>query len=173
MVFMISRMQGDDRYGSIQARFKNFVETPEGGGYDAEHSRFLLVFISLDTFRKHPLFGCGGTYLANSKMGGHQALFDFLALYGILGGGGAFVMFVIHCMANAGRRCQQDRNWRSFTAFAGVGIFVVVGIVNPGWIGGPMTTLLLFFHPYRMPTPRYRQPLLPSFEHRAPSAQTQ
>ncbi len=156
-VQLLIQSEGDTRYRSIQQRFAKFVENPEGGGYTVEQSRFKLVDISNETIRKQPLFGCGGTYLDNPKTGGHHAFFDFLALYGILGGGGAFAAFVVCCLVNAYRRCRLEHNWIAFAVFAGVSMYAIVGLVNPGWMGGPMTTLLLFLHPFKMPRPKPRQ----------------
>jgi hypothetical protein len=158
VVQRVSQMEGDDRYKSIQSRFSKFIENPEGGGYDLKNSRFELINISLATISESPWFGCGSSYLLNPKVGGHHAAFDFVALYGFLGGGGAFILFALYCMGNAYRRCYRERSWTAFCAFAGVGMYFIVGIVNPGWMGGPMTTLLLFLHPFKMPILKSKDP---------------
>lgn len=153
----IAALEGDTRFTSIQVRFKNIIDNPEGGGYSVEQSRFNLARVSWATFKRHPLIGCGSTYMDNLHTGGHQAVVDFLALYGILGGGGAFIAFVLICLANGYRRCRCERTWTAFCSFAGVGMFAIVGVVNPGWLGGPLSIMLLLVHPYNMIYPRPRQ----------------
>lgn len=155
-IFKISTLEDDSRFSSIQVRFKNMIENPEGGGYSVEDSRFLLALISWSTFKQNPIFGCGGTYLNNPKSGGHHAAIDFLAIHGLLGGG-AYIAFVILCVMNAYRRCRQERDWAAYSAFACSGIYLIVGLVNPGWYGGPMTILLLYVQPFKRP-PRVVRP---------------
>jgi hypothetical protein len=158
IVLQFSQGEKDSRYGSIQSRFSKFIEDPSGGGYEVENSRFNLIYISLATIREDPWFGCGGSYLMNTKTGGHHSIADFLALYGVIGGGGAFILFVLYCVGNAYRRCGRERNWIAFVSFSGVVMYLIVGIVNPGWMGGPMSTLLLVLHPFKMPKAKLIQP---------------
>lgn len=58
---------------------------------NAEDSRFLRYQISFRAFLRNPLFGSlfGGT----GRIGGHSAILDTLANYGILGGGVMFLMY--------------------------------------------------------------------------------
>lgn len=147
-IYKISIMEEDERFGSIQIRFKNMLEDPRGGGYDVDNSRFELTKISLGTFKQNPVFGCGGTYLNNPGSGGHHAFIDYMAIYGLLGGV-PFIVFVVLCIMNSYRRCRQERDWLAFASFACAGIYFIVGLVNPGWLGGPMTALLLYALPYK------------------------
>jgi hypothetical protein len=150
-ILKVATLEDDSRFTSIQVRFKNMLEEPEGGGYSAEESRFNLARISWATFKDSPIIGCGGTYLNNEGAGGHHAFFDYLAIYGLFGGGGAFICFVVLCICNVYRRCRQERDWKAFGAFASMGIFLMVGVVNPGWYGGPLMMCLLYAQPFRRP----------------------
>jgi hypothetical protein len=148
-IFKIATLENDARYSSIQLRFKNMIENPAGGGYDIENSRFDLAKISWDTFKQNPFLGCGGTYLNNAGTGGHQAVVDYLAIYGLMSGGGAFICFVVLCMVNGYQRCRRERDWIAYASFASTCVFVGVGLVNPGWYGGPLMVLFLYAQPFK------------------------
>jgi O-antigen ligase len=156
-VYKISTLEEDSRFSSIQYRFKNMLENPEGGGYEVENSRFNLAWISWDTFKRYPFIGCGGTYQNNPGSGGHQAIVDYLAIYGLFGGI-PFVAFVFLCILNGYRRCKQERDWNAFSALACSVMFLLVGIVNPGWYGDPMTVLLIYAQPFKRSYPFRPQP---------------
>jgi hypothetical protein len=153
-VYKIAGLDNDSRYSSIQLRFKNMLDNPEGGGYDVENSRLDIAKISIQTFKTFPMFGCGGVYFNNQKTGGHHALVDFLAIYGLFGGGGAFVCFLFLCLINCYRRCKNEKKMGAFVSFASIGIFIFLGLVNPGWIGGVFYTLLLYAQPFKR-APRF------------------
>jgi len=155
-IYQISYLENVSEYSSIQKRFKNMLEDPQGGGYSRENSRFSLAEISLKTFKESPFLGCGGPYLDNEGSGGHQSIFDYLAIYGIFGGGGAFICFVVLCLYNGYKRCRNERDWKAFSSFASVSIFVMVGLVNPGWLGGALYTCLFYGQPFKRP-PRSQQ----------------
>jgi len=154
MVYKISQSEDDSRLRSIQTRFQKMLENPRGGGYDVEHSRFDLIYISMETFKENPIFGAGGGYMKNRKTGGHQAMFDYFALYGIVGGG-AFTLFALMCFWNAFQRCKQEKDWATFGRFGATGMFLIVGMVNPCWLGGPLTALFIFANPFRIPQRRF------------------
>ena len=153
VVLMLSQAKSSS-LASIQSRFQMFLEDPRGGGYERNRSRFDLIFISMDTFKENPILGCGGGYLNNPKTGGHQAMFDYLALYGIVGGG-AMIIFVCLCLLNAVQRCKQEKNWASYGRFAVAGMFMVVGIVNPLWLGPAVVPFFLLAQPFKLPKQRF------------------
>ncbi len=163
--FKISTLEGDERFVSIQYRFKNMLENPEGGGYEVENSRFNLALISWDTFKKSPFFGCGGTYQNNYGSGGHQAFVDYLAIYGLFGAI-PFIAFVFLCIANSYRRCKVERDWNAFASLACSVIFLLVGIVNPCWYGDPFTVLLIYAQPFKRSLPAFQRVPLPVFDRR-------
>jgi len=148
-VHKISTMEEDSRFASIQWRFSNMIEDPRGGGYSVEGSRFDLAKISWRTFKDSPFFGCGGTFMDNPGSGGHQAVIDYLAIYGLLGGGGAFIVVVILCLRNTFLDCRTERNWVAYSYFSCAVMFSLVGIVNPGWAGWPMAMFMFYAHPFK------------------------
>jgi hypothetical protein len=163
-VYKISTLEDDTRFAGIQYRFKNMIENPEGGGYEVKDSRFNLAFISWDTFKRSPFFGCGGTYLDNPGSGGHQAVIDYLAVYGLFGGG-PFIAFVILSLINSYRRCRMERDWNSFASLACSVIFLIVGIVNPCWYGDPLTILIIYAQPFKRSYSTGQDTLPPVFDH--------
>lgn len=160
----IARTEGNTRYASIQWRFNNILQNPESGGYTVENSRFEIARYSWESFKKAPILGWGGTYLSNPHSGGHQALFDYLAIYGLLGGGGVFILFTCLCVRNTFLRCRHERTWIAYASFACAVMYLLVGIVNPGWFGGPMTTLLLYALPYKRSPFLTRPPVSSAFQ---------
>jgi len=151
VAYQLSQAEDEKRPNSIQSRFQSMIEDPRGGGYSGKkESRFALILISIDTFKRNPIFGCGGGYLGNPQTGGHQAIADYLALYGIVGGG-PFILFVFLCFRNAGRRCKQEQSWVSYGRFAATGIYVIIGIVNPAWMGQAVVPFLLLAQPFKLP----------------------
>jgi len=138
---------------NIQYRFKNMLEDPRGGGYEREHSRFDLILISIDTFKQYPLLGCGGPSQNNPRSGGHNDWADFLALYGIVGGG-AMIIFVCLCLRNTTLRCKREKEWTAYGRFAAAGMYMIVGIVNPLWTGPTMVILFLLVQPFKLPKQR-------------------
>lgn len=113
-------------------------EDPISGGYshrDAEKgSRWVLAAHSFDAFCQSPLFGSGsGSIRYSEVVGGHSSLFDMLAFYGLLGGGGAFVALVLLLLARALQRLQRHRNWTAVVVATSVVLFLIAGVVNPYW----------------------------------------
>lgn len=152
--FAIGEMdEKDKRYADIQYRFKHLREDWRGGGYDydAGQSRLELKDISIAQFKQAPWFGVGGVYQTHNKhsTGGHQSLFDFFAIYGVVGGG-AYVFFVLLCLKNALLRYRREQSWFAASQIGLVVMFVVGGMVNPGWVGMPVTILFLYGQPFAL-----------------------
>ena len=78
-------------------RIENFINNPRSGGYNLTSpsavSRWDLANISIKTFEAEPLFGMGGPREYNPFIGRHSSFFDSLAIYGLIGGGGALWPF--------------------------------------------------------------------------------
>jgi hypothetical protein len=58
-----------------------------------------------------------------------------LGFFGLLGGAGAFIAFLLLLLARALRRMQRQGNWASAVVAASVVLLVIAGVVNPYWEG--------------------------------------
>ena len=123
---------------------------PSGGGYDVEHSRFRAMYIAWDSFCKAPIFGRGGEYPSPryDVSAGHHSFVDYLGHYGIVGGG-AYIVFVVLSMRYLFKRYRQTRDWFDSARMAVSVMFFVGGVVNPGWVGLPASTFLIFCAPFK------------------------
>lgn len=153
-VTWIRTMPPDSRYRDIQYRFDNFINDPLWGGYerdDRTQSRLFLGLVSWESFKRSPVFGTGGVYPSSRVLeyGGHQAVVDYLAVFGIAGGG-PFILFVLLCLSNSIRRYRKEQTWVSAASIAVVVIFIGGGCVNPCWYGFPMTVMLLYAQPFKI-----------------------
>jgi len=141
----------DKRYSDIQYRFKQFRLDWRGGGYDysAGQSRLELIDVSIAAFKQAPLFGVGGVYPTSNKhiTGGHQSLFDFFALYGVVGGG-AYLLFVILCLKNSIVKYRRQQSWFAASQIGVIVMYIIGGLVNPCWVGMPVTVLFFYGQPY-------------------------
>jgi hypothetical protein len=142
----------------VQWRFNNFIENPQGGGYSGsiaeEESRFLLMQFSWNTFLKNPFFGGGGnirTSIYEGISGGHSSAVDFLAVLGLLGGGGAFIYFVFIVFRNARKQLKRTKSFNEICHFASVITFIIGGIMNPYWQGPILASFLLIVSIYKNP----------------------
>ena len=146
-------------YGTkaIQYRFLNFIANPASGGYKGNTaiSRVYLMGVSLNTIKKHPLFGGGGNIRTSMYQGeiagGHSSAFDFLAVLGILGGGGAFLYFVYKATKNSYSHLKNEKNLQNIVYFSTVLTFIIGGIMNPYWQGPILATFLLIVNIYKQP----------------------
>lgn len=118
------------------SRIENFIQDPQSGGYAGESlsaSRWYLAEISIKTFQSEPLVGMGGPREYNPFIGGHSSLFDSLAIYGVLGGGGAICGIILIVLAKATRRFWHERNWEALLALTGILLLAGVGLADPYW----------------------------------------
>lgn len=143
----------DKKYSDIQYRFKNVRMDWRGGGYDYStgQSRLELSLLSIELFKKAPIFGVGGVYATTDKhlTGGHQSLFDFFAMYGVVGGG-AYLLFVILCLKNVIMRYRREQSWFAASQIGATVMFAVGGFVNPCWVGMPVTILFCYGQPFKL-----------------------
>jgi len=143
--------ENDKRFSDIQYRFKQFREDWRGGGYDynAGQSRFELINISIAAFKQAPIFGVGGVYPTSTKhtTGGHQSMFDFFGLYGVVGGG-AYILFIILCLKNSIVKYRRQQSWFAASQISVTVMFIIGGLVNPCWVGMPVTILFFYGQPF-------------------------
>jgi len=120
-------------------RIENFIRNPKSGGYDLRDpiavSRWELAQISIRTFQAEPLLGMGGPRDYNPFIGRHSSFFDTLAIYGLLGGGGALCGIVLILLANATRQYWHKHSWESLLILTIIILLAVVGIADPYWEG--------------------------------------
>lgn len=142
----------DDRFNSIAQRFYGLKEDPRGGGYDVEHSRFDSMAVSWEGFLNAPLFGNGGVYTSNhyELCGNHQAIVDFLSMYGIVGAG-AYYIFLFIALSNIVKRYKITKDWFDCASVCVGFMFFMGGVVNPCWYGPPMTGFLVLGMPFKDP----------------------
>lgn len=139
----------------VKYRFANFIKDPASGGYSKSSggiSRFKLIQFSWDSFMNKPLFGNGGNIRSSMYegiIGGHSSSFDYLAVLGIVGGGGAFLFFVWLSIRNAYRNLRRSKSFSGICNFAMVFTFLIGGILNPYWQGPILVTYLLVANIYQ------------------------
>lgn len=101
--------------------------------------RLFLVTLSIDTFLANPLFGIGGFYgydTALNGIGGHSAVFDELAKYGVFGSGFLFigmfsnVRFVFRSFADTKQRIVYFCTMFAFFFLAFINPFLSVPIFH-------------------------------------------
>lgn len=98
-------------------------------GRDA-HSRLELYTLSINTWKKHLIFGVGGrVYKADGAIGGHSQILDYLGYYGLIGGI-LFVEAIYIVFNNIYKRI--DRSIQYIFWLTGVE-FILQLIVNPGF----------------------------------------
>lgn len=76
-------------------------------------------------------------------------LFDFIAVLGILGGGGAFLLFVLLSVKNAYTNLMKSKSFSDICNFSMVFTFLIGGILNPYWQGPILVTYLLVANIYQ------------------------
>lgn len=141
----------------VRWRFLNFIENPEGGGYSGslvEGSRFYLMEFSWNTFLNSPILGGGGnirTSIYEGISGGHSSAFDFLAVMGIFGGGGAFIFFVLKSFINTRRNMKKNVSFYSICQYSAIITFIIGGVMNPYWQGPILASFLLILNIYKVP----------------------
>jgi hypothetical protein len=143
----------DDIYfASFYYRVENLINDPTSGGYsgaDMALSRYDLDRISIQSFLTEPVFGVGGSLYNNTNLGGHSSLFDFLGAYGLLGGGGAFILFMMLLFLSSIRQLVQCWNSVAMLNLIVIVTLVLAGIVNPFWNGMTPLAALLFVNANR------------------------
>lgn len=133
-----------------QSRLETFINDPESGGYLASNrsgSRWYLAEISIHSFQTEPIWGNGGSPVRNPYVGGHSSLFDNLAIYGLLGGGGALCSFILVMLKNSLIRFIHERNWETLLGLTTTILLTIVGIVNPYWGAGSIIFVLILARP--------------------------
>lgn len=128
--------QNNPLFQSSYLRIENFVRDPESGGYlgiSNGVSRWYLAEISFKTFQTAPLTGMGGPREYNPYIGQHSSFFDSLAIYGLLGGGGALCGIVLLILLNSARQFWYKRNWETLLALTVIVLLLVIGIADPYW----------------------------------------
>jgi len=132
----------------VKDRFTNFLINPLGGGYNSKEgvSRFTLMDFSWQSFLKRPLFGGGGnirTSIYEGISGGHSSMIDILAVLGLLGGGGAFIIFFYIMVFNAYKKLKNDFSFYHICNLSAIATFCIGGIMNPYWQGNLLIFILL------------------------------
>jgi len=158
-------------FSDAYTRIENFINDPTSGGYsgsDLDDSRWYLNEISIASFQANPLFGMGGGSTRTSPfVGGHSSMFDSLGVYGLFGGGGAFIGLIIVLFVNAIFAFLRERTWFNLLVLTTVSLLLVAGIVNPYWEGmQPLFVILIarpFLHFIRKPAPVPQAANSPSF----------
>ena len=140
---------------AVQWRFTNFIENPSGGGYDGNVgvSRIDLMIFSINTFTENLFFGGGGnlrTSMYEGVSGGHSSLFDNLAVFGVFGGGGAFLYFIFISLKNSYKKMKLAPSFDSQCNFAVVLSMIIGGIMNPYWSGSILMCFLLVVNFYKV-----------------------
>jgi O-antigen ligase len=141
---------------AVQYRFNNFLADPSSGGYgeDTELSRTDLMAFSFSKFSQAPFFGVGGnirTSIYEGNAGGHSSAVDFLAILGLLGGGGAFIFLVFLFYRNAFKHLKKDGSFYNSCNLSIMTCFLIGGIMNPYWQSSILMTLFLFEKIYNIP----------------------
>jgi hypothetical protein len=111
-----------------------------------------MAMISIDTFLSNPLFGAGGDIRSNAYIitGGHSSLFDYLAIMGLLGGGGAFAVLILIMLKNAIiNHFVIEKSLLSAASLASMIALIISGIANPYWYGPTFWIVCLFAGIYR------------------------
>lgn len=140
---------------SVTQRFKKLAENPLGGGYagegeGTEGSRMAFMAVGWNSFLESPLFGKGGPTPCIRGIyasAGHHSIVDYLGHFGLLGGG-AYILFVLICLRISIRRYRLTKTWLDAGALGVMIMFFMGGVVNPCWMAGPMSLMLLFCTPF-------------------------
>lgn len=139
----VVRSVDDRRLVNIQWRFRNLLEAPKGGGYREDASRFSLMSVGWDSFKEAPVLGTGGMFFRNPATRGHHAVVDYLAVYGLIGGG-AYILFLLMGLRNTIRRYRRAPTWTHLSMVSAAVMYLVGGIVNPTWYG--VSTMVFYFY---------------------------
>lgn len=146
--FQVVRVGNDSRLRDASARINSLLEDPAKGEYggqgDADTTRLAMARWGWKMFMERPFFGWGGDIRNNHVTAGHNSLFDFLADYGLFGGGGAFVLFVLLMMSRTYRRLRRERTFESIGQFVATVLFFCSGVFNPLWVSAPACIILLY-----------------------------
>lgn len=153
---LIRQMQNNPMLEVAGSRVIRAWEDPRSGGYNAtyaaEGSRWYLAQTSINTFKAHPFLGQGtGTIRHAASVGGHSALFDMLGFYGLLGGGGAFLLLILVMVRRGFIRMRQQANLEVTAALASLLMLFVAGVVNPYWEGEVTCLVFMWARAFRLP----------------------
>ena len=113
-------------------------------------SRTKLMHKGWRSFLKSPLFGMGGPFPSKEGIvaNDHQAITDYLAHFGLVGGG-AFIAFVFFCISYTVKRYKIHQTWQDAAAVGVAVIFLLGGVFNPTWYSCPLQSMLIFCLPFK------------------------
>jgi len=136
------------QYNKFILLFRNYKSGGYTEYYAVQGSRYLLIERSLTTFIANPWFGVGPQQIRGSDYsmlsGEHCSLADHLAKYGLLAGGGVYIIFMILFFGGNMYKWLDKRFERQFQA-AAISCFFLIGIGGPFWENpAAWITLLLF-----------------------------
>jgi hypothetical protein len=152
----------DTRLQDASKRFARLIEDPESGGYAGsgeQSSRLAMARYSWEKFRERPYFGWGGDIRNNRVTLGHNSFFDYLADYGLLGGGGAFALLVLTMIARSARTLRREKSTEAIGHCVASILFLVIGMANPCWISTPAVVIFLYGRFYHATPPVYLVPV--------------
>jgi hypothetical protein len=144
---------GETEGMSIAARFADMLESRNAPGSQEESygsSRTKLMLHGLNSFIESPIFGKGGPFPSKTSIVAHdhQAITDYLAHFGLIGGG-SFIAFVIICISYTVKRYKIHQTWQDAAAVGVVAIFLLGGVFNPMWYSSPLQCMLIFCLPFK------------------------
>ena len=152
--WIAKRAYTDEKEGSsIAVRVADMFESRKSPGYQEESygsSRTKLMLRGLNSFIESPIFGKGGPFpsVRSIVANDHQAITDYLAHFGLIGGG-SFIAFALICFSYTLKRYRIHQTWQDLSAVGVAAIFFLGGIFNPMWYSGPLQAMLVFCLPFR------------------------
>jgi hypothetical protein len=133
-------------------KIENAFRDPTSGGLNntqsKSNSRWIISKKSFNTFLMNPIFGVGNGTRLNKYLGGHSSLFDLLGAFGILGGGLAYIVFVLLMIKLSWKLFLKYRSWSSVLFLTTVILYLISGVVNPYWEGISSAFILILTRPY-------------------------
>lgn len=154
LLWISKRAYTDEKEGaSIARRVADMFESRKSPGYqEASYgsNRTKLMLHGLNSFIESPIFGKGGPFPSNTSIVAHdhQAITDYLAHFGLIGGG-PFIAFALICFFYTLKRYRIHQTWQDLTAVGVAAIFFLGGVFNPMWYGSPLQAMLVFCLPFR------------------------
>ena len=149
-----NRVNTDKKEGmSIAVRFADMLESRKSPGYQEESygsNRTKLMLHGLNSFIESPIIGKGGPFPSATSIVAHdhQAITDYLAHFGLIGGG-SFIAFVFICISYTVKRYKIHQTWQDAAAVGVASIFLFGGVFNPMWYSSPLQCMLIFCLPFK------------------------
>lgn len=161
--FRAVKAGNDTRLMDASVRLNSLLKDPAGGEYGGgnsemgvDTSRAGLAHWSWIKFTERPFLGWGGDIRNNYVTEGHNSLFDFLADYGLLGGGGAMLWLALLMVARTYRTMRRERTIEGNCQFVAACIFFGSGVLNPCWVTNPLCIIFMFGRIYKVSEKRIR-----------------